>query len=129
MIKIYDQLCVDVITKSKESNNGKWKFQTMMFLSAFLSVLFMAIIITLKKILPEGLNYSIYSENYVLKRFEINIEALLLYFLPPLIINYFILLFNKRYEKILLVYKPKNGKYMLRFMVISLLSFMVSLFL
>lgn len=128
MIKVYDQLCVDAIIKSKETNNGQWKFQTMLYLSLFLGVIIMAVIITLKALLPGGLHYSIYPESHQLKKFDIKIEALTLYFVPALIVNYFTLLFNKRYEKLLSTYKSQNGKYMIGFMVISLLSFLLSLF-
>jgi hypothetical protein len=128
MLDIYYKICVGAIVKSKTVNNGIWKFNTIMFLSAFLSLIFLSIIILLKSVFPEHINFTFFPDNYVKKSLDIKLEAVVCYFVPSLIINYFLIIYNKRYEKLLLNYKPNNGKYMIRFMLFSIILIMVSIF-
>lgn len=128
MLRIYYKICVDAIVKSKAANNGIWKFNTIMFMSAFLSLIFMSIVILLKRFFPEYINFSIFPDNYIKKSLDVKLEAIMLYLIPSLIINYFLIIYNKRYEKLLLNYKSSNGKYMLRFMLFSLSLIIVSIF-
>ncbi|OXA87407.1 hypothetical protein SAMN06265346_110112 [Flavobacterium hercynium] len=128
MISIYYKICVDTIIKSKTTNNGNWKFSTILFLSAFLSLIFMSITISLKSFFPEYVNYSLFSDNRIKKSLDIKLEAIILYLVPSLVINYFLIIYNKRYEKLLFNYKPSNGKYMIRFIIFSLILFLISIF-
>jgi hypothetical protein len=128
MLRIYYKICVDAIEKSKAANNGTWKFNTILFLSAFLSLIFMSIIILLKSFFLEHINFSIFPDNYTKKSLDIKLEAIVLYLVPSLIVNYFLIIHNKRYEKLLLNYKPNNGKYVIRFMLFSLILFIISVF-
>jgi hypothetical protein len=128
MLKIYYKICVDAIEKSKTVNNGIWKFNTIMFMSAFLSLIFMSIIILLKSFFPEYINFTFFHDNYGKKSLDVKLEAIVLYLVPSLIMNYFLIIHNKRYEKLLHNYKPNNGKYMIRFMLFSIILTMVSIF-
>lgn len=128
MLGIYYKICVDAIEKSKSANNGIWKFNTILFLSAFLSLIFMSIIILLKSFFLEHMNFSFFSDNYAKKSLDVKLEAIVLYLTPSLVINYFLIIHKKRYKKILLNYKPNNGKYLIRFMLFSLILFLISVF-
>ncbi|MEN9909005.1 MAG: hypothetical protein RLZZ540_2154 [Bacteroidota bacterium] len=128
MLRIYYKICVDTIVKSKITNDGIWKFNTIMFMSAFLSLIFMSIIFILKRFFPEYLNFSIFSDNYIEKSLYIKLEAVIFYLIPSFVVNYYLIIYNKRYEKLLLDYKPNKGRYMLRFMVFSLVLIVVSIF-
>ena len=99
MLGIYYKICVDAIEKSKSANNGIWKFNTILFLSAFLSLIFMSIIILLKSFFLEYINFSFFSDNYAKKSLDVKLEAIVLYLTPSLVINYFLIIHKKRYKK------------------------------
>lgn len=128
MLIIYYKICIDTIEKSKATNNGSWKFNTIMFLSAFLSLIFMSIVMLLKSFFLHNINFSLFSDGYVKKSLDIKLEAIVLFFIPALIINYFLIFYNKRYENLRLNFKPNNGKLMLQFMLFSLILFIISIF-
>ena len=120
MFKIYYLICVDFIVKSKSVNSSGWKFATLMYMSAFFSIF----IISISSILESLFNFTIGSSKGLL---EIKLEAIYLYFVPSLIINYFLIFYNKNYEKLLEKYKPNDGKYILRVILSSLGIFIISI--
>ncbi len=128
MLKIYYKICVDTIFKSQNTNKEDWKFSTIIFLSGFLGLIFISLSIFIKKVLPDYFTFSIYPENYTMKSLDHKLEAIILYFIPSIIINYFLILYNKRYEKLLATYSANNGRYMIRFMIFSLVFFLISVF-
>ncbi|PIF33083.1 hypothetical protein CLU81_3657 [Flavobacterium sp. 9] len=128
MLKIYYKICVDTIFKSQNINKEDWKFNTIMFLSGFLGLILISLSIFIKKILPDYITFSIYPENYTMKSLDHKLEVIVLYFIPSIIINYFLILYNKRYEKLLATYRANNGRYMIRFMIFSLFVFLISVF-
>ncbi len=128
MLKIYYKICVDTIFKSQNINKEDWKFSTIIFLSGFLGLILISLSIFIKKVLPDYFTFSIYPENYTMKNLDHKLEAIILYFIPSIIINYFLILYNKRYEKLLATYSANNGRYMIRFMIFSLVFFLISVF-
>ncbi|SNR73811.1 hypothetical protein SAMN04487979_11918 [Flavobacterium sp. ov086] len=128
MLKIYYKICADTIFKSQNTNNGDWKFVSITFLSGFLSLILISLTIIITKIIPEHTYFSIYPENYTMKSLDIKLESIVVYFIPSVIINYFLIIYNKKHEKLLVMYKPQNGSYMIRFMIFSLVFFLVTVF-
>lgn len=126
MLRIYYEICVDTIVKSKTINDGIWKFNTIMFMSGFLSLIFMSIIFILRKFFPEYINFPIFLDNY--KSLGVKLEAVILYLLPSLFLNYYLIIYKKRYEELLINYKSNKGKYMLRFMFFGLGLVLISIF-
>ena len=123
MVKFNDKICVDAVAQSKIANNGFWKFNTIMYMSAFLCINFMTIAIILKNVLPLELG-----DFYEKKSLTIKREALMYFIIPAFLANYFILFFNNRYEKLLEKYEAHNGKYILRYIIFSILLFFICVF-
>jgi hypothetical protein len=124
MLKIYYSICVDAIDKSKKANNGQWKFVVILFLSAFLSIILMSIVMLLENFFP-NLYFSIYSREYLKKAVDIKMEAIILYFLPSIIFNYFLIIYKKKYVGLIKMYKPSDGKKMIQFILFSLILFII----
>ncbi|MEO7173906.1 hypothetical protein [Flavobacterium sp.] len=127
MIKIYYKICVDFIVKSKDTNEKNWKFATIMYLSAFLGITLMSVIIILEKTIP-SLNYLLFGHKIYELLYNQKLAAVLFFFFPALIINYFLLFYKNRYEVLLQKDKPNNGKYIIRFMIFSILLVLICIF-
>lgn len=122
MLNLYYKIWVDGITKlrSNPQNKGMWLFYAVVFTSmanAFNIVLITAIL-----------------DRYILKRDFYDVKVtffhesrlngfasfFILYLLAPLIVNYFLIFRNKRYEKLILKYQTYNGKLYATYLVVSL---------
>ena len=128
MLKIYYLICVDAIVKAKELNNRNWKFATIMYLSTFLSLFLISLIIILEKFLPNDFSYSIFTESQLNDMTYVKIQAILLFFVPMFFINYLLIFFNNRYEILMLKYKHNNGNYITGFMLSSIALVIICIF-
>jgi hypothetical protein len=126
MLEIYYKICVDFIVKSKEKNNH-WKFPVIMYLSAFLSLILMSIFIIFEKI-----NTFIGFNQIEIRNLEVlfssKIFAILIFFIPSLFINYFLVFYKNRHETLLRIYKSSNGKLIVKFMFFCIGLVLVSIF-
>lgn len=120
MIKIYYLICVDAINKAKIVSPAGWKFATFMYISAFFSILLISIFSILESLFDFSISYS-------KSLAKIKVEAIYLYFMPSLIINYFLLFYDKKYIKLLETYKPNDGKYFFRFLIFCVVIFLMSI--
>ncbi|WP_298395944.1 hypothetical protein [Flavobacterium sp.] len=128
MLKIYYLICVDAIVKAKEVNNHNWKFATLMYLSAFSSLFFMSSIIISEKLFLNDFSYSLFTKNQLKDLSYVKMQAVLLYFVPMILLNYLLIFFNNRYEWLLLKYKPRKGKYITGFMISSITLALICIF-
>lgn len=128
MLKTYYLICVDAIVKAKKIDKRNWKFATIMYLSTFLSLFFMSLIIILEKFLPNDFNYSIFTKSQLNDMIYVKIQAILLFFVPMLLINYLLIFFNNRYEILMLKYKHSNGNYITGFMLSSIALVIICIF-
>lgn len=128
MLKIYYLICVDAIVKTKEVNNHNWKFATIMYLSAFSSLYFMSLIVILEKLFPNDICFSIFTASQLKDLAYVKMQAVLLYFVPMLLLNYLLIFFNNRYERLLLKYKSSRGKYITWFMLSSIALVLICIF-
>lgn len=120
MLKIYYLVVVDMIAYLKKNNVKVWKFGTLMYMSAFLSIF----IISISSIIASLFNFPINSSRSLV---EIKLEAIYLYLIPAIIINYFIIFHNKKYQTLLEKYKSNDEKYILGFILSSLGAFFISI--
>ena len=122
MLNLYYKIWVDGIIqlRSNPKNKGIWIFYAVVFTAmanAFNLVLFTTIL-----------------DRYILKRdfYDVKItffhkswlngfaSFFILYLLAPLIVNYFLIFRNRRYEKLIPRYKTYNGKLYLTYVLGSL---------
>jgi hypothetical protein len=120
MLKWYYIVCVDTIARLKSMPNTPWKFGSIMYLSTFVGMMLMALVILFEGVFPD---YAIIS----LKELPLGKLGGVFFVLPILPVNYFLLFYNDRHEVLMTKYKSNNGKYFLRFTMLSLGLFFISL--
>jgi len=118
---LYYRIWVDCISKirSNEINKSNWQLKSMVAMSIAMTFNFAFIMIIIQKQVFDNFFYEINlpilsgHENYIL-------TMLILYILPCIIVNYFLIFYNKRYEKLLNKYSFAKGKLFLAYFLISL---------
>lgn len=114
-------ICVDAIVKSKSISKENWKFPVIMYLSAFLALIFMSIVIVLEKCIP-SFNFTNETSYYN------KLIPIFLFLVPALLVNYFLIFYRNKYEILLQKYKPNNGKYIIGFMIFSIVLVLICIF-
>jgi hypothetical protein len=100
-------------TRSSMRTIGVWKTQTSVFISFFMSINIMVIIFICEKIVKTQL-----VSDFIFNFFKIVgipsvssfFSFFLLLFIPPFLINYFLIFHNKKWEKIRKKYPHYGGK-------------------
>lgn len=106
------------MVKAKSVDKENWRFASIMYLTSFLSLIFMSIFILVEKIFK--------IEVFAFKMNKIGI--IIFCFIPALILNYLLVFYRKRYIYLLKNYEGSNGKYIIRFMLVSILMTLISIF-
>ena len=120
---LYYKIWVDGITKLRSipANKGIWKFYAVAFISMAMAFNLALVMVILQKNIT---NYSFYDFNsHFFEEQKLNyfLKFFVLFLLPPLIMNYFFIFRNKRYEMLISKYKSYNGKLCASYLVISYL--------
>lgn len=121
MKKLYYELWIDAIVQLQKQPKyeGNWKFIFLFYVSFFMALNWGIIYIVVASY------FNIYIHNlFEIDFFEGNIlnygfSSFLFFMLPPLVLNYFFIFYNKKYQFIIEKYKFHNGKYFLWYMLIS----------
>jgi hypothetical protein len=122
MLGFYYKIWVDGITRinlQSDDNKKNWQSTLISTMTLGMAFNFALIIILLEKYI---IGHSFYELNlsFLPKRISAIISFAALYILPCLTINYFLIFYNRRYEKLLKRYPYKyNGKLMLSYVIIS----------
>lgn len=122
-MKLYYTIWVDCIlrAKSQPQNKKNWKFFTLLFMGMAMSLNFIIVLIFLSDL---GITNEIFSIkiNFI-ESSKLNsiLGFIVSYFLPVTLINYFLIFYNRRYEKLIENYKYYNGKYIGFYLLISFL--------
>jgi hypothetical protein len=128
-MKLYYHIWVDCITRlrSQEANKDNWQTKGMIMMSTAMTFNFVLLMVIIQRNI---LNYYFYEiniplfsgfQNYIL-------TILILFFLPCVIINYILILRNKRYENLLKKYPYSNGKFIITYLLSSMLLPIIILF-
>lgn len=118
---LYYRIWVDVIqrAKSRPENRENWPMGTMIFMTISMSLnlsLFMTIL--QKHIL--GIYFYEIELNFLPKDLCNVTSFAVLFVLPCVLINYFLIFYRHRYEKLLKKYPYKDGKLFLTYFLISM---------
>lgn len=122
MLKLYYRIWVDAITKMRSlpKNAGVWKFYSMSFISTAMTLNLFVILIFLKDI---GLTQKVAKFHFNFfsnSKFDGFLSFLFSYFLPFLLINYFLIFYKDRYKELIKQYKPNDGKLFIKYFFGSL---------
>ena len=121
-MKLYYRIWVDCITRlrSIEANKDNWQTIGIITMSTAMTFNFVLLMVIIQKNI---LDYYFYEINIPLLSGFLNyiLTILILFFLPCVIINYLLIFRNKRYEKLLKKYPYSNGKFIVTYILISML--------
>jgi hypothetical protein len=128
MGNMYYMIWSDAIltAQSKKKNSQEWKI--LVYLFAVFQMLNLAIVIILIKSFFD-IRYPI---TFQIDIFPVRIlnsllPALLFYILPFVLINYFLIVYKDRYKQVIVNYKSYNGKLVLGYIILSIVSFFLPL--
>jgi hypothetical protein len=119
-MNLYYKIWVDGIVKlrSLPANKGMWKFYAITFITMAMAVNLLLIMTILQKNI---FKYSFYELPITFSESKLSslFNFFILYFLPPLLINYFLIFRNNRYEELIGKYKSYNGKLCVSYLMVS----------
>lgn len=121
MLGLYYRIWVDVIVRARAqpANQSNWPIGCMVFmtLSMFFNCLFIMTI--LERHVFKGPAYR-FDFSALPRNISNVLNYLLLYALPCLTINYLLIFYNKRYERLIKKYPYYNGKLFITYFLISM---------
>lgn len=120
MLRYYSLVGIGLIYKLKKVDEKNWKIGFILYQSAFFSIYLISIAIIIEKIFQ--LSFSS-AKNLMM----IKLEAVLIYFIPSIIFNFFFFLYHSRYNKLIEKYGNINNKLHNKFLIFGLLFFILSI--
>jgi hypothetical protein len=122
-MKIYYKIWVDLIVKARSipANKNNWKRFTMIFMSMAMALNFMLLMAILQRKLLGVSFYHLKVDVFPGTKLDAFISFFILFLFPMLLINYFLIFRNNRYELILEKYKSYNGKLFISYFLVSLI--------
>jgi ABC-type uncharacterized transport system fused permease/ATPase subunit len=123
MLSLYYRIWVDLIKRAKTQpeNRETWPMGAMIFMSIAMSSNFTLILTILQKQLFGF--YFYYLEFTFLPNYAATvISFIILFVLPCVLINYFLIFYRQKYKSLLKKYPMKEGRLFLTYFFISMLS-------
>jgi hypothetical protein len=121
MLALYYRIWVDAIVraKSRPENRENWPMGTMIFMSVSMTLNLLLIMTILQRHVLGFYFYHI--ELSFLSRYLSNVISFsVLFILPCVLINYFLIFFRDRYKMLLKKYPYKGGKLFLTYFLVSM---------
>lgn len=119
-MRLYYLIWVDCIRKvrSQKPNKEDWQLKTMLMMSMAMTFNLALIMSILQK---KILGYSFYSLqiSFIPKYMSNVFSFVMLFIVPCILINYLLIMRNKRYESLLNKYPDQNGKLFMTYFLIS----------
>ena len=101
MLKLYYEIWVDCIIRLKKFDEDWWQYKTIAVMTFWLGIAFLIIMSILQNFIFKDIFYSIDLQPYFSKPIAQLFEYLILYNLPFLMINYFLIFYKNKYEKLI----------------------------
>jgi hypothetical protein len=130
MLGLYYRIWVDLITRarSKPENEGSWAWRSMAFMSISMTLNLVLFMTFLQKFYLEFYFYS-FDLDFLPKYFSNVVSFVVLFVLPCVLMNYFLIFRNNRYEGLVKKYPSSpNSNLFLVYFLISMLLPLVLLF-
>ena len=120
-MRLYYKIWVDCISRMRsiESNKSDWKIKALISMTFAMTLNFVVIMVVLQR---EILGFYFYELDFpFLSDFaNYTLTMIILYVLPCFVLNYLLIIYNKRYEKLQKIYIYQDRKhYFLIYMLIS----------
>lgn len=134
-MNVYYKIWVDGIIKIRSipSNKSLWKFYSMLFITMAMAMNLALVITILEKNVLKSSFYELPVDIFSESKLNSFVSFFILFFLPPLALNYLLIFRNNRYERLIEKYEAHNGKLCASYLMISyflpfFLIFLVALF-
>lgn len=129
-MKLYYRIWVDAIVKlrSRTQNAGMWKYLAMTLMSIAMAINFIFLMAILQRNILKMNFYNLevnFLPGSILNSF---FSFFCLFLLPVLLLNYFLIFYKNRYEKLIVRYHYRNGKLFLTYFLLSLFVPLVVLY-
>jgi hypothetical protein len=129
MLGLYYRIWVDCITKarSRPENSDSWIVGTMIFMSVSMTLNLLLGMTAFEKYYLGFYFYDI-KLKFLPKDLSSVVSFAILYALPCVLMNYFLIFYKDRYKELLIKYPSSNGKLFLPYFLVSMLLPLVLLF-
>ena len=120
-MNVYYRIWVDCIIKARSmpANKNNWKLFTMVFMTITMSINFASLMSSFQIILGTYF-YHFEVDFFPGTKLDALVSGLVLFVLPNFLLNYYLILRNNRYEKLINKYKSYNGKLFFNYFFSSL---------
>jgi hypothetical protein len=116
MKRTYYTIWVDILILFRSGPNKNWKYYALLLISLGMSFN----LATIMTIIQLSFGYYFYDLDFIPDfPFSGVLKFVVLFLLPPTIINYFLVFRGRRYESFLKKYNYHNGKFFLLYLLIS----------
>ena len=118
IVGLYYRLWVDCILNIKEKDDTNWKTKSIISMNLAMVFNFVFFMVIIQKYI---LGYFFYEVSFpFLSKYWENVASfIILFIMPCLLINYFLIFYKKRYEIILKKYPYNKGKLIVSYILIS----------
>ena len=120
MLKLYYEIWVDFVYVPSKKNHKFWKFYVMLIMVFCQGNVFMVIMTIVQVHIFRSNFYDLhflFGERW--DKVPGGLQGIIMLNLPFVILNYFTIFYKNRYEKLILKYEYKKGKYVLNTILIS----------
>lgn len=130
-MKLYYAIWVDCIlrAKAKPKNKNNWKFFTMLFMGMAMAINFITLMAIFQRNVLHKRFYYLDLDIFSGTKLDALLSFLILFLLPPLLLNYLLIFRNNRYKVLIKKYEYHNGKLFIKYFLTSLILPFLLLFL
>jgi hypothetical protein len=121
-MNLYFKIWVDAIVKIRKNplRNEDWKWMVQIYMAIVMALNLMFLLAILQRNILHIAFYDLEINIFSSEILNNLISGFILFFLPPLLINYLFIFKNDKYLVLIEKYKFENGKYFLTYFFISL---------
>lgn len=119
-----------VLARKKPENKSNWKLMTMFFMSMSMALNLLLAMVLLQHFLFHKMIYNIHVDVFPGEKLDDAISFFMLFLLPFVLVNYFLIMHNNRYEWLFEKYgNQQHGRLVPYFLVSLLLPLVLLIFL
>lgn len=116
IVDLYYTLWVDCITRIRNFDSFWWEYKSMLIINFWLGSCFFIFMSVIQNDILGGIYfYQVIDTNNSRSSIIGLCQMFILYFLPFILINYFLIFYKKKYILLIEKYEYKNGKYIFYF--------------
>ncbi|HEY4197152.1 MAG TPA: hypothetical protein VGM63_16535 [Mucilaginibacter sp.] len=122
MLSVYYKLWVDaiVLEKNKKGRGASWKAFTIIPISILMGFNLLTLLYWTSRLTHHQLPVILIVGIFNSRLLNIYISAILMFFIPFLLLNYLVIFYGNRYQELVKLYQNNNGKWYRNYALISI---------